>query len=386
MHEKRHSEPLRCVDPSCDFFARGFTTNVGLLQHNRKYHPDPNELSFPQPETESPDRDNSITFHDSGYGSYVPPAASDSTTKKTPLSMEEPPLPEISDNQPLDNDIISVVSFKDDINSQVSTKRTPQEVAAEEQLGVLLARHKELRPLYETALSKIGKERLIHNLRRLLKQYHLDLCKVARTNLEKGTAHLLRSRWSRVRIAQMISDVVQPDTREDLEQQLAEVPDKSFDLENWLAGNAGFAAPKARVPEEWNSVGLSGEEDWLPQEDDSLDESDEEDNHSVKLLPKISEAENFLLRGDSFRRLLTTLRTFLLPASLSHLTRVLMSLPSDRIWFSDMEDNSIVNKFKIFVEELTEEDWHWWPLRPKMRKLRADQTRVHWHCVSGHPF
>jgi hypothetical protein len=62
-----------------------------------------------------------------------------------------------------------------------------------------------------------------------------------------------------------------------------------------------------------------------------------------------------------------------------------MSLPSDRIWFSDMDDNSILNKFKILVEHLMVEDWKWWPLRPKMRRLQMDQTRVHWLCVSCHP-
>jgi hypothetical protein len=160
-----------------------------------------------------------------------------------------------------------------------------------------------------------------------------------------------------------------------------------FDLEAWIAGNAGFATPKTRVPfdpapEEWNGA---EPENWALQEDDSLDESDDENKPSVKLLSKVSEAENFLLEGEPFQRLLTTFRTFLMPASLSHLTRVLMSLPSDRIWFSDMDDNSILNKFKILVEDLTVEDWQWWPLRPKMRRLQMDQTRVHWLCVSCHP-
>ena len=391
MHEKIHTEPLRCADLSCNFYARGFTTTAGLLKHNRKYHPSPNELSFPRPETENVDRDKSVTFHDSGYGSHVPPDASDSAIRKTPFDMEDLPFTEVSDKEPWDSDIRSVASFTDDINSQVSTKRSPQEVAAEEQLGSLLAQNEELRGLYETALSKISKERLIQNLRRLLKQYHLDLCKIASTNLEKATVHLLRSRWSRVRIAQMISDLVQPDNGEDPEQPLAEVPRNLFDLEAWIAGNAGFATPKTRVPfdpvlEEWNGAELADEESWALQEDDSLDESDEENNPSAKLMPKISEAENFLLEGESFQRLLTTFRTFLMPASLSHLTRVLMSLPSDRIWFSDMDDNTIVNKFKILVEDLTVEDWQWWPLRPKMRKLQMDQTRVHWLCVRGYPF
>lgn len=36
------------------------------------------------------------------------------------------------------------------------------------------------------------------------------------------------------------------------------------------------------------------------------------------------------------------------------------------------------------VEYLTEDNWHWWSQRPKMRMLRYDETRAHWICVSGH--
>jgi hypothetical protein len=311
MHEKIHTEPLRCADPFCAFYARGFTSKTGLLKHNQKYHlasEGPDELSFPRPETENVDRDNSVTFHDSGYGSHVPPDASDSATKKTPLDMEELSFTEISDEKPWDSDIKSASSLTDDINSQVSTRRSPQEVVAEEKLGFLLAQNEELRGLYEASLSKISKERLIQNLRRLLKQYHLDLCRAAKTNLEKATARLLRGRWSRVRIAQMISDLVQPDAGEDLEQPLAEVPRELFDLEAWIARNAGFETPKTRVPfdpapEEWNGA---EPENWALQEDDSLDENDDENKLSVKLLSKISEAEKFLLEGESFQRLLNS--------------------------------------------------------------------------------
>jgi hypothetical protein len=363
------------------------------LKHNRKYHPLPDEVCYPEVEsptetkTEELHRENSVTFQDSGYESHVPPEASDSGTKEPTVDKKKIAFPEIGDKEPWGNDVRSVGSFADDIKSQVSTRRSPQEVAAEEHLGLLLAQNEDLRRLYETALSKISKQRLIQNLRRLLKQYYLDLWSVAKTNLERSTTHLLRSRWSRIRIAQMISDQVQPDTREDLERPLAEYPRKLFDLEDWIAGNAGFATAKTRVPfdlvpEELNGTELADEERWALQADDSLDDSDEEDNPSVELLPKISEAENFLLEGDSFQRLLAAFRVFLLPASLSHLTRALMSLPSDHIWFSDMDDNSIVNKFKIFVEDLTVEDWQWWPLRPKMRRLQMDQTRIHWRCVS----
>ncbi|KAH8587407.1 hypothetical protein B0O99DRAFT_733524 [Bisporella sp. PMI_857] len=46
-HETLHAKPLRCADPTCQFFTRGFTSKTGLLKHNRKYHPLPNEMSVP---------------------------------------------------------------------------------------------------------------------------------------------------------------------------------------------------------------------------------------------------------------------------------------------------------------------------------------------------
>lgn len=46
-HEKLHTKPLRCADPTCDFWQRGFTSKTGLLKHNRKYHPSPDELPLP---------------------------------------------------------------------------------------------------------------------------------------------------------------------------------------------------------------------------------------------------------------------------------------------------------------------------------------------------
>jgi len=47
-HEKHHAKPLRCADPSCEFFERGFNSRTGLLKHNRKYHPTPDEIELPK--------------------------------------------------------------------------------------------------------------------------------------------------------------------------------------------------------------------------------------------------------------------------------------------------------------------------------------------------
>lgn len=46
-HEQLHTKPLRCADPTCHFWSRGFTSKTGLIKHNRKYHPLPDELPLP---------------------------------------------------------------------------------------------------------------------------------------------------------------------------------------------------------------------------------------------------------------------------------------------------------------------------------------------------
>ncbi|KIW21374.1 hypothetical protein PV08_01954 [Exophiala spinifera] len=48
QHEQTHMKTLRCADPSCEFFARGFTSKTGLQKHNRKYHPTPDEVELPK--------------------------------------------------------------------------------------------------------------------------------------------------------------------------------------------------------------------------------------------------------------------------------------------------------------------------------------------------
>jgi len=46
-HEQNHTKPLRCADPNCRLFAEGFAKKAGLLRHNRKYHPSPEEEAPP---------------------------------------------------------------------------------------------------------------------------------------------------------------------------------------------------------------------------------------------------------------------------------------------------------------------------------------------------
>lgn len=275
----------------------------------------------------------------------------------------------------LDSDIRSVMSDLNDIHSLASNRRMPQEIVAEEHLGVLLAQRSELKPLYEEALQKLGRSRFVENFRRLLKRYYLDLSRHANTNLQRATTHLLRSRWARIRIAQRVVDFFHAEDK-DAEAQMAqfirENQWKVLDLESWIATNEGLAPS------------MDDLDDTIMCEDSSDDDSNTgEDKASI--LPNVSEMEEFLVGGVSFQNLSVNMQLFLLPAALAPLTRIIMSIPEENIWFSAEDDLSFMNQTKIWLENRTVGKWNWWPMQPPMPLLQEDQVRVHWQCVRFNP-
>jgi len=185
-----------------------------------------------QSKKEEPTQDGTIPNNDSSYNSLE--SSLPAVSKVTFSINNRPGLFKASELLDKDDsgDIQSTDSVPDDIQSQVSMHRTQQEIAAREQLGELLAQHKELSPLYEIALSKINKERLVGNLRRMLKQYYLDLANTAQINLKKAVVQLLRSRWDRIRISQQIIDIIHPDTADEAEPEILDISNKKSYLES----------------------------------------------------------------------------------------------------------------------------------------------------------
>ena len=303
------------------------------------------------------------------------------------LKQGEPLRPSTSTiRKDLDEDIRSIESNEEDIASQQSTSKTFPVHRAEKHLGKLLAHNEELRPLYLEALARMDNDRLTENLRRLLKYYYLDLCRSADTNLHRAATWLLRRRWSRVRIAQQImNEIVTPDEEFHIpiEQRAREKYSELSEIEAWIP--AWISRPEHRA----SSDAVEGRRDEEEEAscdggatgDESSSAGDNDDEGDI--LPNIAAAENFLQAGVPFRNLYGRLRMFLLPANLAPLTRIITTIPADRIWFSDAENSSILNEFKAFVEARTEENWNWWPLQPRMLKLQPSQTRMHWRCVSA---
>ena len=44
--------------------------------------------------------------------------------------------------------------------------------------------------------------------------------------------------------------------------------------------------------------------------------------------------------------------------------------------------SSLVNRIKILIEDLTQESWYWWPLKPCNRHTGLEYTRLRYECVS----
>lgn len=91
-HEQLHAKPLRCADPSCEFFARGFTSKTGLSKHNKKYHPLPEEIEVPNFE---PRREP-----EPQYISPPPPAPEPAPVPQRVLTPPPPPPPEEIEEEP----------------------------------------------------------------------------------------------------------------------------------------------------------------------------------------------------------------------------------------------------------------------------------------------
>jgi len=322
---------------------------------------------------------------DSGYGDSIK-----SKSSILGLTPSRASLPDIegsavleSDERLLDHetndDVVSVLSDDLDIKSRQATNKSQEQILAEEYIGHLLAQIEEMVLLCEEGLETIEKNNFVKNLRRLLKQYYLDLLEQAETNLEKATVHLLKSRWLRTRMAQQVGDKLRPESEEartKLEQVIRGRKALLPNMEEWVAGIQAFA-PSVERPK--TSADIDNIEHGYSEEEDS------DDDINTDTLSKVAEMKAFLLSGNPFRNLSVNLRIFLLPASLQPLVRTIMSIPNDpgneRIWFSKEEDNSFLNKFKAVVEDTSGEKWNWWPLRPRMRVLQPHETRMHWLCV-----
>lgn len=272
-------------------------------------------------------------------------------------------------------DVRSVLSNDDDVASQVSLERPAQHIWAEDYLANVLVEDTEVQELCQQALQGIETARFERNLSRLLKFYYLRLSDSARSIPEKEAAALLRRRVSRSRIAARIVESLTPESEGDRLRIDSEVEVAECRIMDWLR-NVQPGRPQDSVdatlkqPLEWDSS-------------DSNSDSERELNVSTSSIEfvDVGRLRAFLSSGDAFRQLRSRLQAFLLPASLTSLGRILLTIPSDRISFADAFDQSPADRVKSYLESLSGVPWNWWPLHPARPALKAGNIRVWYECV-----
>ena len=283
-----------------------------------------------------------------------------------------------------DNDIGSVDSDLVDIRSENSQETTPVENQGKAHLARFLAYDQELGPLCGKVLNRIGRARFTNAFRKLLKSFYRSLLPDAATEREQISVHLLQSRQGRLRISRTITNHFDPDEDEDTGKMrsLAEQAQTRAEfLNNWIekVPRLNPSTTVRQQPDPPRAESNVQEDQEYSYDYSSSEDGDSEVEHEEAELPHLAEMEMFFRNSRSFQMLLNGVRKLLLPRLVR---QIVESIPRDQIWFSKQQNQSVVNKTMAFIEEYTQLEWDWWPLEPRMRLLRDDETRLFWQCVS----
>lgn len=273
-------------------------------------------------------------------------------------------------SQDMYDDIQSLASDKDHVKFRPPRTRFSYEFATVVYMTNLFAENQQLCPLYEEALSVLGRDLFIEYFPRLLKRYYVDLSLIAETESEKAITQLLQDRRRRTYIAMQIVRMFRRASEEtraewDRDVKLVQYEERTK-VENWLADNNDVPPP-----------GLESQTRGSDAKDNP-----KETKHIMSARPHTAAMEKFLIENEPFRNLVTRFSMLLLPQVLQSLLRVIMTIPGDRLWMEKSAQSSLFNRLKISIENFTQESWNWWPFRPVLQALQWNQTRLHWNCVS----
>ncbi|OAL38123.1 hypothetical protein AYO20_02575 [Fonsecaea nubica] len=278
------------------------------------------------------------------------------------------------------DDIVSVISDEDDIQSRAESHKSRQVLAAEDQILAFFAYHNEIFPLCSELLPQMGRHRFINNFRRLLKPYYKAQLSLANINIEKSTTFLLRSRFLRERIAKSIADRLDPEeeTRLEAEKHLGDIQDHTGMVQEWLETQKAFALKDDVEHNEDDQIASLSEDD---DDDDDYDDTFEDANaNEYHHFPHIDKMKKFLGSSAGFRKLLIDLNMLLLPQQYRSIAHSLLVIPTDSIKVAASCNITVLNTLKIRVEEATMTEWNWWPLEASFRPPLPGFTRISWKC------
>lgn len=278
------------------------------------------------------------------------------------------------------DDLQSLHSFNDDTVSQWTSERPALTLLAEVRLGHLLANEPTISRICSEALSKMDKLRLRRNLRRLLKSYHQSLRLATTSSLQRNAVAILQRSKAQDHVAQTILEVLAPENDESLQHIEQQVEVSAPNIEDWLV-RVGDRLDVEEALDEKQAVPLPDVSGRNDSDSDGSGSGSDNDSPDREDLPNVLHLEGFFKSGSPFQELLAKMQMFLIPAALSPLTRILMTIPAKRIWFMSNFDQSYADRFKQSFERLSGSVWDWWPLSPSAPALPDDVVRIYWRCV-----
>ena len=228
----------------------------------------------------------------------------------------------------------------------VSSKSSaePVHLSGIETVAWLLIDDAELLPLYKEAMTKMEGERFVRNQRRLLKMYYKNLRLQARAALELEVTKILRSRRSRISIAQKIlRSLISPQDYETARSQKISREDvlgRYFRQVTNRTTNAGEDINKRPATPPGEHILSSGNKGEGSEGSESSENSESDDDEADKAAYPVEYAKKFLVGGSPFELYKQSVRYFV------HLS--LSSGVSDP-WPSDLRAGAIIpHGFQVF--------------------------------------
>lgn len=96
----------------------------------------------------------------------------------------------------------------------------------------------------------------------------------------------------------------------------------------------------------------------------------------------IKQMECFMLGGDAFTYFLHRIYCQAIRPEYLGLTRVLLSIPTDKVKFCHQRSTAWVQQIQCFIEQRSTGLWNWWPLPSPNMAVWPSDTRIQWTCVS----
>jgi hypothetical protein len=282
-----------------------------------------------------------------------------------------------------------------DAGSISSHDTTPHERDGKAEIAHFLATDPELRAICSTVIGKIDEADFADTGSRLLKHFYLELLREAQSELQIQTVRLLKSQKGRVRISKEIAEIIILANAEDAEDKRREqeqtrmrkerletfLSEKSFhqsgaETEAFQDDDEGDDENKDRVIPTQGDERAEDDEENRDARHDAPSEPASSNENQENTRPNLLEMKTFFRKSKAFQLLLHDFSELLVPPSLRDIDS------ATPIKLSSEEDNTLINCMKVWVEEYTLLVWNWWPLEPCMRRLKSNESRLIWYCVS----